>query len=91
MSGFFDYVKNNTDQIGDLLLEHLQLTVFAVVIAVVLGIPIGILITRYQKFAKPVLALTSVVQAVPSLALLGFLIPFIGIGSTPAIIMVVLY
>ena len=91
MNGFFDYVKNNTDQIGDLLLEHLQLTVFAVVIAVVLGIPIGILITRYQKFAKPVLALTSVVQAVPSLALLGFLIPFIGIGSTPAIIMVVLY
>ncbi len=45
MNGFFDYVKNNTDQIGDLLLEHLQLTVFAVVIAVVLGIPIGILIT----------------------------------------------
>ena len=91
MNGFLDYVQNNTGQIFDLLLEHLQLTVLAVVIAVVLGIPIGILITRYQRFAKPILALTSVVQAVPSLALLGFLIPFIGIGSTPAIIMVVLY
>lgn len=91
IQSFFNYFASNTDQIGTLLLEHLQLTVFAVSIAVLIGVPLGILILRIPRLAKPVLSLTSVVQAVPSLALLGFLIPFIGIGSTPAIIMVVLY
>ncbi|QUE87062.1 glycine betaine ABC transporter substrate-binding protein [Exiguobacterium alkaliphilum] len=91
IQSFFNYFASNTDQIGTLLLEHLQLTVFAVSLAVLLGVPLGILILRTPRLAKPVLGLTSVVQAVPSLALLGFLIPFIGIGSTPAIIMVVLY
>ena len=91
IQSFFNYFTSNTDQIGTLLLEHLQLTVFAVSLAVLLGVPLGILILRIPRLAKPILGLTSVVQAVPSLALLGFLIPFIGIGSTPAIIMVVLY
>ena len=91
IQSFFNYFTSNTDQIGTLLLEHLQLTVLAVSLAVLLGVPLGILILRIPRLAKPILGLTSVVQAVPSLALLGFLIPFIGIGSTPAIIMVVLY
>ncbi|EPE61106.1 binding--dependent transport system inner membrane component family protein [Exiguobacterium sp. S17] len=91
IQSFLNYFANNTDQISTLLFEHLQLTVFAVSLAVIIGVPLGILILRMPRFAKPVLGLTSVVQAVPSLALLGFLIPFIGIGSTPAIIMVVLY
>lgn len=91
IQSFFNYVAGNTDQIGTLLLEHMQLTVFAVSLAVLIGVPLGIVILRIPRLAKPILGLTSVVQAVPSLALLGFLIPFIGIGSTPAIIMVVLY
>ncbi len=91
IQSFFSYFAGNTDQIGTLLLEHLQLTVFAVSLAVLIGVPLGIVILRIPRLAKPILGLTSVVQAVPSLALLGFLIPFIGIGSTPAIIMVVLY
>lgn len=67
------------------------MSVVAVLIAIIIGIPLGILISREPKLSKPIIGTTNVIQAVPSLALLGFLIPFIGIGSTPAIVMVVLY
>ena len=53
--------------------------------------PLGIFITNHKKLAKAVIGFANLVQAIPSLALLGFLIPLTGIGSTPAIIMVVLY
>ena len=57
----------------------------------VIAIPLSILIVRYRKLAAPVIGFTNIVQSIPSLALLGFLIPVVGIGSKPAIIMVVMY
>ena len=91
MSNFFSYVSSNYSQIFSLLGQHLYLTVFSVFMAIVIGVPLGILISKSEKLSKPIIGVTNVIQAVPSLALLGFLIPFIGIGSTPAIVMVVLY
>lgn len=91
MSNFWNYVTANYEQIFSLLGQHLYLSVVSVLIAIIIGIPLGILISREPKLSKPVIGTTNVIQAVPSLALLGFLIPFIGIGSTPAIVMVVLY
>jgi osmoprotectant transport system permease protein len=91
MGTFVNYLTSNYNQIFSLLVKHLYLSVFAVFIAIVIGIPLGILISKEPKLSKPVIGVTNVIQAVPSLALLGFLIPFIGIGSTPAIVMVVLY
>jgi osmoprotectant transport system permease protein len=91
MGGFYDYLRNNYEQIIDLLGQHVYLSIFSVLIAVLIGIPLGILISREPKLSKPIIGTTNVIQAVPSLALLGFLIPFIGIGSAPAIVMVVLY
>lgn len=91
MSGFWNYLTLNYEQIFSLLGKHIYLSVVSVLIAVAIGIPLGILISREPKLSKPVIGTTNVIQAVPSLALLGFLIPFVGIGSTPAIVMVVLY
>ncbi|MBY0098260.1 glycine betaine ABC transporter substrate-binding protein [Mesobacillus maritimus] len=91
MSNFFTYVSGNYEQILSLLGQHLYLTVFSVLMAIVIGVPLGILISKSKKLSKPIIGITNVIQAVPSLALLGFLIPFIGIGSTPAIVMVILY
>ncbi|ULT55204.1 ABC transporter permease subunit [Neobacillus drentensis] len=91
MSGFWNYLTNNYSQILSLLGEHLYLSIVSVLIAIIIGIPLGILISNEPKLSKPIIGITNVIQAVPSLALLGFLIPFIGIGSTPAIVMVVLY
>lgn len=89
--GFKDFVLKTNGQIIDLTLQHIELTVFAVVIAIIVGIPLGILISRVKKLAGPVIGFANLIQAVPSLALLGFLIPVMGIGSAPAILMVFLY
>ncbi|WP_160721014.1 ABC transporter permease/substrate-binding protein [Bacillus sp. USDA818B3_A] len=91
MSGFWNYLTGNFDQILSLLGEHVYLSIVSVLIAIIIGIPLGILISNEPKLSKPIIGTANVIQAIPSLALLGFIIPFIGIGSTPAIVMVVLY
>lgn len=88
---FINYLIENKDQIISLCIEHIELTSLALVIAIIIGVPIGILISYKKKLNKPVLGITSVTQAIPSMALLGFMIPFLGIGTTPAIVVVVLY
>jgi osmoprotectant transport system permease protein len=91
MADFYNYLSTNYEQILNLLGQHIYLSIISVLIAVIIGIPLGILISRQPKLSKPIIGTTNVIQAIPSLALLGFLIPFIGIGSAPAIVMVVLY
>src|SRR5665647_420358 len=91
INSFISFIVDRKSQIIDLSVQHIQLTVFSIVIAILIAIPLGILIVRYRKLSVPVIGFTNVVQSVPSLALLGFLIPILGIGSKPAIIMVVMY
>ncbi|MGA9377764.1 MAG: ABC transporter permease, partial [Phormidium sp.] len=74
--------------------EHLILVAIAMTIAIAIGIPLGILITRQPKLTQPILGFANVVQTIPSLAIFGFLIsvPFLGgIGTTPAIVALTLY
>lgn len=91
MNEFFVSLSLKKNEIGSLLVEHIELTLMAVLIAVCIGVPLGIFITNHKKLAKFVIGFANLVQAIPSLAILGFLIPVIGIGSAPAITMVVLY
>jgi osmoprotectant transport system permease protein len=75
-------------------LEHLFLVMVSVSIALVVGIPLGIYLTRKPSLASPVIGFASVMQTVPSLALFGFLIPVPligGIGNSTAIVALVLY
>lgn len=88
---FLLYIVEKREQILAYLFQHIYLSVIAVAIAVVIGIPLGILVTRCKKLEKPIIGFANVMQAIPSIALLGFLIPVAGIGSRPAVIMVVLY
>lgn len=74
-----------------LALEHLKISSLALSIALAVGIPLGILISRYRRAAAPIIGLANVVQAVPSLALLGFLIPLLGIGERPSVAMIAIY
>ncbi len=72
-------------------LEHLELTALAVAIAVVVGVPLGAYLTRQRFLAGPVLALIGLIQTVPSVALLGLLIPLLGIGEKPALLALFAY
>ncbi|CAM2984043.1 ABC transporter permease/substrate-binding protein [Latilactobacillus sakei] len=83
-----------TTQSGELLQalgQHLEISLLALLIAAVIGIPLAIILTAHQKLAEAMLQVTSVLQTIPSLALLGLLIPLVGIGTVPAVITLVLY
>jgi osmoprotectant transport system permease protein len=71
--------------------EHLFLVIISLTGAILISIPLGIAANKKKKFAKVILGLTGVIQTIPSLALLVFMIPLLGIGSLPAIAALFLY
>ena len=73
------------------LLEHIRISLTAVACAGVLGILAGIWISRHKKAAGMVLGVINVIYTIPSISLLGFLIPFTGIGNKTAIIALTVY
>lgn len=91
---FWQFLQNNWAELATLIKEHIVLVFISIVTAVVIGVPTGILLTRYRALRGPVLGVANVMQTVPSLALFGFLIPlpFIGgIGTRTALVALVLY
>jgi len=77
---------------GRLLVEHLGLVFGSLAMAALVGIPLGLVAAKYSWLAQPVLVSTGVLQTIPSLALLAFLIPLTGtIGAWPALIALFLY
>ena len=90
---FFEFIKQNWSEIFALTREHIFLVFVSTALAVLIGVPLGILLTRKKSLQTPVLGIANILQTVPSLALFGLLIPisFIGIGATAAIIALTLY
>lgn len=74
-----------------LLLEHLQIALISIVIAMALGLIIGVLISEFERISKPVMGVVNFIYTIPSISLLGFLIPLSGIGNTTAIIALTVY
>lgn len=91
MLNLLNYFIENLGLVLKLTLEHVQITVISVSVSTVIGVAIGIVITRYRKAATAVIGLAGIIYTIPSLALFGMLIPFIGIGIKPALIALILY
>lgn len=89
--GFPEFVQQQAGKLLEQTLQHIGLTFISLLIAVILGVPLGILITRRKKLAGTVLGIAGVLQTIPSIALLGFMIPLLGIGAKPAIVALFLY
>jgi len=75
------FLRDNQAQMLELILEHLGMVGISMLIAVLIGIPLGILISRHPAWNKPVLGSANVIQTVPSLALFGMLLPVPWIGA----------
>lgn len=75
----------------ELLLEHLEISFLAIIIAIIIGGIVGILISEFQKATKPTLATINFLYTIPSISMLGFLIPFSGIGNATAVIALSIY
>ncbi len=78
---FWTFVTENRFEIATLTLEHLWIVGASTLLAIAVGIPLGILITRKPALHKPVIATANIIQTIPSLALFGFLLPAPWIGE----------
>ncbi|MDX1579663.1 MAG: ABC transporter permease [Gemmatimonadota bacterium] len=89
-----EFILRNQSEFLTLTLEHVMLVGVSISIALTIGIPLGILLTRRPELSPPVIGLANLFQTIPSLALFGFLIPIPlvgGIGARTAIVALVLY
>lgn len=87
----FSFMREQSGKLFDQLLAHIGLTFISLLIAVILGVPLGIFIAKRKRLSGTVLAFVGVLQTIPSIALLGFMIPILGIGPKPAIVALFLY
>ncbi len=78
---FWNFISQNRLEIADLTLEHLWMVGISTLLALAVGIPLGILISRHPAWRKPVIATANIIQTIPSLALFGFLLPAPWIGE----------
>ena len=84
MKGVLLFFSRHGWEVARLSFEHLWLTGSAMLLAVVIGLPLGILLTRRRSLARPVLAVANIIQTVPSLALFGLLLPVPWLGENAA-------
>jgi len=91
--GFFAFFWSHRSQTLGFLLEHIMLTAIAVALAVLFAVPLGIFLTRRESWSGAVLGLTGILQTIPSLALLAFMIPIpgLGLGARSAVAALFLY
>lgn len=90
--GFFGLAYSRRAELAEKFGEHLVLTALGTLIAIAIGVPLGILVHRHAAARGPVLAMTEIVQTIPSLAMLAFLFAVYGLlGAAPAVTALVLY
>jgi len=88
---YWPWVQDHTDEIRDRLVEHIELTVLAVLFGLAIALPLALLSVRYRRLYGPVLAITGVLYTIPSLALFALLLPLTGLSRTTALIPLTLY
>ncbi|GGB31187.1 ABC transporter permease [Lentibacillus populi] len=91
METFISVFEKRQDVLVETIWEHLQISLISLIIAIIIAVPLGLILTRYERVAEPIIGVSAIMQTIPSLAVLAFLIPFFGIGTTPAIIALTAY
>ena len=85
------YLTEHPERMYQLTVEHIRLGAVSILLAMLIGIPLGILITRLRWLEGPIINATGVLYTVPSLALFAILIPYTGLGGTTVVVALVLY
>ena len=86
-----DYLFDNWRHVIDLTGQHLELTGIALLVALVIALPLGIVVATVRPLSLPIMVLLSLVYTIPSLAFLAFLIPSLHLGRRPAIVVLAAY
>lgn len=91
MENYWDFITAHLPELRVKLIEHVSISISAMLIAIVIGVCLGLLSVRLPRLKSTVLSMTNLFQTIPSIALLGFLIPCVGIGLMPTLIALVIY
>ena len=91
MAGFLDFLASRWDNLLEDAIGHVQVVLFALAIATVIGVVLGVLTYRRPVIAQGLLAITSVMLTIPSFALFGLLVPILGLGYVPTLVALVNY
>ena len=86
-----NFFAENYLLIGEKLLEHLYISVVSLAMGIVVAVPLGILLSKYEKISNGVMGVASVLQTIPSFALLALMIPVFGVGKKTAIAALFIY
>lgn len=88
---YWPWVQDHTEEIKQRLVEHIELTVLAVLFGLLIALPLGLLSVRYRRLYGPVIAITGVLYTIPSLALFAILLPITGLSRATALIPLTAY
>ncbi|MGE6376879.1 ABC transporter permease [Peribacillus muralis] len=91
METLLDFLQTNWQELFFKAWEHLYISLIAVFLGIIVAVPLGILLTRMKRSASFIIGIANIMQTLPSLAVLAFFIPFLGVGKTPAIIALFFY
>lgn len=86
-----DFINKYGSELFVKIGEHLYISMIALFIGSVIAIPLGILVSRNKRVSNFVIGITSLLQTIPSLALLAIMVPLVGVGRLPAILALVIY
>lgn len=86
-----EYLRENPDRVWELTQQHVELVAISMLFAILIGVPIGVLITRVRWLEGPIIGTAGVLYTVPSLALFAILIPYTGLGRDTVVIALTLY
>ncbi|MCG1058597.1 ABC transporter permease [Staphylococcus epidermidis] len=85
------FLQEYGSQLLSKAIEHFYISMFALLLAIVVAVPLGILLSKTQRTANVVLTVAGVLQTIPTLAVLAIMIPIFGVGKTPAIVALFIY
>ncbi|MEB7772267.1 ABC transporter permease [Kurthia gibsonii] len=86
-----DFLVNNKQEILVKTWEQFYISMSALLLGIIVAVPVGVLLSKTEKVAKVVMGITSVLQTLPSLAILALMIPILGVGKIPAIVALFIY
>ncbi|MGG1228292.1 ABC transporter permease [Bacillus halotolerans] len=91
MDHIIEFLQTNGGELLYKTYEHITISLIAVILGVAAAVPLGIVLTRMKKGADTIIGIVNIIQTLPSLAILAFFIPLLGVGKVPAIVALFFY
>lgn len=91
MDHIIEFLQTNGGELLYKTYEHITISLIAVILGVAAAVPLGIVLTRMKKGAGSIIGIVNIIQTLPSLAILAFFIPLLGVGKVPAIVALFFY